>query len=100
MRPRMLSALRVIAACASVAMVSACDPCVSAFGCRQSPHATLVGQVVDPVSGRPVGDVDLSLKFVSGVALESATANTRSGSNGSFEFSISAASVGEVRTDI
>lgn len=77
------------------AFVIACDPCSTTAGCTQEPRVTLVGQLVDDSSGRPVGGAKLEMSYVSGVALTPAGVTTRSAADGSFELSASASAVGQ-----
>ena len=75
--------------------VVACDPCSTTIGCSQAPTATLVGQLVDDSSGRPVAEATLEMRYVGGITLTPSVVTTRSSADGSFELSAAASAPGQ-----
>jgi hypothetical protein len=99
-RRRRLRAIGVLALAMVTGLAMGCDPCGTTLGCTQAPTTTLVGQLVDDSSGRPVSNATVEMRYVSGVALTPAVVTTSSSDDGSFELSASASELGQSTVSI
>ena len=83
----------------SMALLAGCDPCAGTVNCSASPRATLVGTIVNHLTGAPVAGarVDLRVTSASGSVAE---ASTTTDGQGLWQASAAATDAGAVNAQV